>query len=45
MVGVVLEGNATEQEGDDPGHVQAIGEEIGCVCNKGDEARLDLWVE
>ena len=45
VVGVVLESDASEQERDDPGHVQAVGEEVGCVRDKGDEARLDLWVE
>ena len=34
MVGVVLESDAAEQEGDDAGHVQAVGEEIECVRDK-----------
>ena len=38
VVGVVLESNAAEQEGDDAGDVQAVGEEVGRVRDKGDEA-------
>ena len=45
MVGVVLESDAAEQEREVAGHVRAVGEEVGCVRDKGDEARLDLWVE
>ena len=45
VVGVVLQSDAVEQEREDAGHVQAVGEEVGCVRDKGDEARLDLWVE
>ena len=45
VVGVVLESDAAAQEGDDTGHAQAVGEEVGCVRDKGDEARLDLWGE
>ena len=43
VVGVVVESDASEQERDDPRHVQAVGEEVGCVCDEGDEAGLDLW--
>ena len=42
VLGVVLESDAAEQEGDDAGHVKAVGVEVGCVRDKGDEARLDL---
>ena len=42
VVGAVLESNTAEQEGDNAGHVPAVGEEVGCVRDKGDEARLDL---
>ena len=45
VVGVVLEGDAAEEEGDDAGHVQAVREEVGCVRDKGDKARLDLRVK
>ena len=45
VAGEVLESNTAEQEGDNDGHVQAVGEEVGYVRDKGDEARLDLWVE
>ena len=42
VLGVVLESDAAKQEGDDAGHVKAVGVEVGCVRDKGDEARLDL---
>jgi hypothetical protein len=38
VVGIVLEGDAAEEEGDDPRHVQAVGEEVGRVRDQGDEA-------
>ena len=44
MVGIVLQRNATEQEGDNAGHGQAIGEEVAGVCGEGDQAGLDAWV-
>ena len=34
--------DAAEQEEDDAGHVKAVGVEVGCVRDQGDEARLDL---
>ena len=37
VVGVVLESDASEQERDDAVHVQAVGEEVGCVRDKGNE--------
>ena len=42
MVGVVLEGDAAEEEGDDAGHGEAVGEEVAGVGAEGDEAGLDL---
>jgi hypothetical protein len=45
VVGVVLQGNAAEEEGDDPGHVHPSAEEVRREGEEGDDAALDARVE
>ena len=44
MIGVVLEGDATEEEGDDPRHRYAVGEEVASVRDERHETGLNLRI-
>ena len=41
MVRVVLQCYPAEEEGDDAGDAEAVGEEVGCVRDERDEGRLE----